>query len=154
MCIRDSPSAATTGGRPESLSRIPVPRVEAYVGPLRDRTVRSAHGRARARTAGYVTFPTEPVPVPTAVAHIAAGRPVRAVWLNELGGVTFRVDGGEYVKVYPEEYANLLVTEGARMRWAGRYLAVPRVLSSGPGWLHTAAPVSYTHLTLPTTPYV
>ena len=86
-----------------------------------------------------MTFPAEPVPVPAAVARIAAGRPVRAVWLNELGGVTFSVDGGEYVKVYPEEYANLLVTEGARMRWAGRYLAVPRVLSSGPGWLHTAA---------------
>lgn len=31
---------------------------------------------------------------PAVVAAIAAGRPVAAVWRNELGGVTFSIDGG------------------------------------------------------------
>ncbi len=86
-----------------------------------------------------MTFPTEPVTVPAEVTAIAAGRPVRAVWVNELGGVTFSVaDGAEYVKVYPDEHAGLLVAEAQRLTWARRYVTVPEVLNSGPGWLHTA----------------
>jgi kanamycin kinase len=86
-----------------------------------------------------VTRPREPVPVPALVADIAAGRPVSAVWVNELGGVTFAVDGGrEYVKVHPDDSAHLLAAEAPRLRWAGRYTPVPEVLASGPGWLHTA----------------
>jgi aminoglycoside phosphotransferase len=53
--------------------------------------------------------------------------------------VTFAVaEGAEYVKVYPDECAGLLVAEAARLAWARRYVTVPEVLSSGPGWLHTA----------------
>jgi len=38
-------------------------------------------------------------PVPAVVSRFAAGRPVRAVWVNELGGVTFRVGSGvEFIK--------------------------------------------------------
>ena len=94
-----------------------------------------------------MTFPTGRVDVPEAVVAIAAGRPVRAVWVNELGGVTFAVGAGaecaggagaEYVKCYPVEHAALLVAEAHRLAWAGHYAAVPHVLSSGPGWLHTA----------------
>jgi kanamycin kinase len=90
-----------------------------------------------------VTFPTEQPPVPGVVAHIAKGRAVRAVWLNELGGTTFRVGAGvgideEYVKVYPDVEAQLLVAEEARLAWAAEFLTVPTVLSSGRGWLHTA----------------
>jgi kanamycin kinase len=59
--------------------------------------------------------------------------------VNELGGVTFSVaDGCEYVKVYPDEHAHLLVAEAHRLTWAGRYVCVPEVLTAGPGWLHTA----------------
>ena len=55
-----------------------------------------------------MSFPSEPVPVPEVVAGIAAGRPVVAGWVNELGGVTFEVDDGrEYVKVSPAEWAHL-----------------------------------------------
>ena len=85
-----------------------------------------------------MTFPTEPVPVPSSVTAIAADRPVRAVWVNELGGVTFSIaDGAEYVKVYPDEHARLLVAEAHRLTWACRYAAVPEMLTAGPGWLHT-----------------
>lgn len=93
-----------------------------------------------------MTFPTSPVPVPDVVVAIAAGRSVEAVWVNELGGVTFGIGepGGpahlaaEYVKVYPAEHAALLLDEEQRLRWAGRYAAVPDVLAAGVGWLHTA----------------
>jgi kanamycin kinase len=66
-----------------------------------------------------VSVPSEPVPVPAAVVGIAEGRQVVAVWVNELGGVTFDVDGGrEYVKVSPPEWAHHLVAEAERLRWA------------------------------------
>lgn len=85
-----------------------------------------------------MTFPSGPVVVPDVVERIAAGREVEAVWLNELGGVTFAV-GAEFVKVYPVEHADLLAAEVPRLRWARRFIAVPEVLGAGLGWLHTAA---------------
>ena len=86
-----------------------------------------------------MTVPSEPVAVPELVDRIAAGRPVVAVWENELGGITYAIDdGAEFVKVYPSAQAHLLAAEVPRLRWAGRYTPVPEVLASGPGWLHTA----------------
>jgi kanamycin kinase len=85
-----------------------------------------------------VSIPSEPVPMPGVVAAIAAGRPVAAVWVNELGGVTFRVGcGAEYVKVSPPHWAHHLAAEVDRLRWAGAYVRVPHVLGTGNGWLHT-----------------
>lgn len=86
-----------------------------------------------------MTLPVEALPVPNHVADLAGDREVTAVWLNDLGGVTFSLAGEEFVKVYPEQHAVLLVAEAERMRWAVEYHSVPKVLSSGPGWLHTAA---------------
>jgi len=86
-----------------------------------------------------VSVPSEPVAVPEIVEAIAGGRPVVAVWVNELGGVTFAMDGGrEYVKVAPPKWAHHLVTEVERLRWARARVEVPRVLGAGDGWLHTA----------------
>jgi kanamycin kinase len=86
-----------------------------------------------------VSFPSEPVEVPGVVVDIAAGRPVVPVWVNELGGVTFRIDGGaEYVKVAPPRWARHLVAEAERLRWACAHTRVPQVLGAGEGWLHTA----------------
>jgi kanamycin kinase len=86
-----------------------------------------------------VTVPIGPTPVPAVVSEIAAGRPVAAVWVNELGGVTFAVDGGsEYVKVAPPRWVHHVVAEADRLGWAGSYVRVPRVLGTGEGWLHTA----------------
>lgn len=90
-----------------------------------------------------MTFPTGPVAVPDHVAELAAGRAVEPVWVNELGGVTFALGGGEsvaeFVKVYPAAHAGLIEAEAQRLGWARAYTAVPEVLSVGPGWLHTAA---------------
>ncbi len=86
-----------------------------------------------------MSAPSEPVPIPVVVTDIAAGRPVAAVWVNELGGVTFRIDGGaEYVKVAPPQWVHHLVAEAERLRWAVDYITVPRVRGAGDGWLHTA----------------
>ncbi|WP_293001245.1 aminoglycoside 3'-phosphotransferase [Mycobacterium sp.] len=86
-----------------------------------------------------MTIPTGPLPVPASVREIAGGDDVQPVWVNELGGTTFRVDGDTgptYVKVSPGSLAD----EAERLRWAGRYVAVPQVIGVGPGgsWLHTA----------------
>ncbi|AFM19691.1 aminoglycoside phosphotransferase [Mycolicibacterium chubuense NBB4] len=89
-----------------------------------------------------MSAPTGPLPVPAVVAGLAAHRPVSAVWVNELGGVTFGIGAPrpvEYVKTYPEPLAHLLAAEVDRLRWAIGHAPVPRVLAWGPGWLHTAA---------------
>jgi len=87
-----------------------------------------------------VSVPSEPVPVPEIVDCIAAGRSVVAVWVNELGGVTFQVGLGgprEFVKVSPPDWAHHLVAEAERLRWAAAFTQVPVVLGAGTGWLHT-----------------
>lgn len=69
----------------------------------------------------------------------------RAVWVNEVGGMTFRFDAaGQFVKWAPHPHPELdLVGEAERMRWAGRYVAVPEVLEAGTDdesqWLRTTA---------------
>ena len=84
-----------------------------------------------------MTFPLSPPPVPAVVSRFAGGRPVLAVWVNELGGVTFRVDSGfsdtpEFIKVGKTDFS----PEANRLRWAAPYIAVPRVLDFGldDGW--------------------
>lgn len=82
-----------------------------------------------------MSFPSSPPALPAIVARFAVGRPVRAVWVNELGGVTFRVDSGmgagcEFIKVARRGTADF-ANEARRLRWAAPYLAVPRVLGVG-----------------------
>ncbi|MFC7343999.1 phosphotransferase [Saccharopolyspora griseoalba] len=73
--------------------------------------------------------------VPEVVRALAAGRSCEAVWRNELGGLTFRIDGGrEYLKWDPAGLAD----ERSRLEWAVEFTSVPRVLDSGDGWLRTA----------------
>jgi len=89
-----------------------------------------------------VSRPSRPLPVPALVADIAGDRPVTAVWVNELGGVTYAVGAPapvEYVKIYPDPAAPLLDDEVIRLRWAGAHVTVPQVLDHGVGWMRTAA---------------
>ncbi|OBK29556.1 aminoglycoside phosphotransferase APH(3') [Mycobacterium asiaticum] len=94
-----------------------------------------------------MAYPSGPksAAVPAVVRRLAAGRPVHAVWRNELGDLTFRIaHGAEFVKVTTRESADF-ANEARRLRWAGRYIAVPPVLSFGvdgarrpySAWLHT-----------------
>jgi kanamycin kinase len=80
------------------------------------------------------------IEMPEAVRVVANGRPLREVWRNELGGLTFQIGTGtgrRFVKWSPAGAPDL-GREAARLRWAGRYIAVPRVLDAGADWLLTA----------------
>ncbi|QCB94196.1 aminoglycoside 3'-phosphotransferase [Cellulomonas shaoxiangyii] len=88
--------------------------------------------------------PTGPVEVPAAVARIAGAAPVVPVWVNELGGLTFRVGRDRYVKWVAAGTRGLdLAAEAERLAWAAPFTSVPRVLASGAddagSWLVTAA---------------
>ncbi|GAA2800285.1 aminoglycoside 3'-phosphotransferase [Kitasatospora paracochleata] len=78
--------------------------------------------------------PQGPLQHPSVVAEFAAGRPVRAVWQNERGGLTFQVGSGgtrQFVKWTPVDSGIDLAAEVARLRWAARFTVVPRVLGEG-----------------------
>lgn len=90
--------------------------------------------------------PPAEVAVPPVVVRLAAGEPIRPVWRNEVGGLTFALgpgDGDRYVKWTPPDSGIDLDRESVRLRWAARYLPVPRVLDSGRDsagqWLVTRA---------------
>ncbi len=93
-----------------------------------------------------VSTPETPVPVPAAVRRLAAGEDVDAVWVNQLGGVTFRLGGTggrvRFCKWAPAGAALPLAEEVQRLAWAAPFTPVPRVLGSGAdadgSWLLTA----------------
>lgn len=82
---------------------------------------------------------------PPAVIALAQGRPIRPVWRNELGGLTFEYGGHErqFVKWNPTGNGIDLAAEARRLRWAARYSPVPRPVVEGSDshgdWLITAA---------------
>ncbi|MFD9129607.1 phosphotransferase [Kitasatospora sp. NPDC059571] len=89
--------------------------------------------------------PSGQVDVPPSVVEFARGRPVRAVWENALGGLTFQVgpDGDpEFVKWLPAVVGAGLDAEAVRLRWAAPFTAVPVVLAAGAdeagSWIATA----------------
>lgn len=99
------------------------------------------------RQAGLVIAgpPLRGVEVPDSVQKIAADRPVRAVWENELGGLTFEIGSGVgrwFVKWAPAASRIDLGREAERLRWAIRWSAVPRLLDRGTdangSWLVTS----------------
>lgn len=84
--------------------------------------------------------------MPHGVAALAEGRPARLVWRNEVGGLTFEVGAGRdrcFVKWTPVASGVDLAAEARRLRWAGRFTPVPRVLALGAdpsgSWLVTSA---------------
>ena len=89
--------------------------------------------------------PEAAIAVPAVVQSLAAGRPVRAVWVNERGGLTFEVEGPSgrrFVKWAPAGSGIDLGREAARLTWAARLAAVPRLLDHGAdeagSWIVTA----------------
>jgi aminoglycoside phosphotransferase len=84
--------------------------------------------------------------VPAPVVGVAAGRPVRQVWRNMLGGRTFEVGAGAdrcFVKWTPVASGINLADEASRMRWAAPYTTVPQVIGVDAddtgSWLVTSA---------------
>ncbi|WP_440087007.1 aminoglycoside 3'-phosphotransferase [Streptosporangium sp. LJ11] len=93
-------------------------------------------------------IPTGPVAVPGVVAALAGDDTVTPVWRNELGGLTFRLEGGHgatrYVKWVSAGTPEIdLSGEAERLTWARRWVTVPRVVEHGTdadgAWLVTEA---------------
>jgi len=61
---------------------------------------------------------------------LAAGRELRPVWRNDFGGLTYEIVGaGQFVKWSRDSRLDL-AAEAARLRWAVKYVPVPRVLAA------------------------
>ena len=89
----------------------------------------------------YSGVPRDALRVPTAVA--ALGGELTPVWQNEDGGLTWRLGEDRFVKWAPAGSRLALSGEAERLRWAGRFTAVPAVLDAGDdgegSWLLTSA---------------
>lgn len=78
--------------------------------------------------------PEGPYETPLIVTELAAGRPVKPVWRNTLGGLTFQLgegSGREFIKWVPHGIGVDLSPEIQHLAWAGAYAKVPRVLAQG-----------------------
>ena len=84
-------------------------------------------------------------PIPDAIQRLSAGEPVHPVWVNSIGGRSFRIGTDanvRYAKWAPAGSDIDLPAEAERMRWAHPYAKVPKVLDSGAdatgAWLVTS----------------
>jgi kanamycin kinase len=74
--------------------------------------------------------PNDDIDVPASVLAIAGTRPLRLVWKNELGGLTFAIDC-LFVKWSPRTSPTDLDQERVRLAWARAYTPVPTVVDHG-----------------------
>ncbi|WP_105567102.1 aminoglycoside 3'-phosphotransferase [Microbacterium halophytorum] len=89
-----------------------------------------------------MTIPDGGLPVPPRVRALAGGADLVPVWLNQLGGVTWRA-GGRFIKHGPRHDEASMADEADRLAWAGRWTPVPEVVEQGESpdeeWLVTEA---------------
>lgn len=89
------------------------------------------------------SVPGASVEVPDRVRELARGAALTPVWLNGIGGLTFRTDDGRYIKWGPLDLEASMRDEAERMCWARRWIAAPEVIEQGENdveeWLVTVA---------------
>ncbi len=74
------------------------------------------------------------VTVPAAVVAVAAGEPLRPVWVNQVGGMTFAVGeppGHHFLKWNPRTSGIDLSQEISRLEWAAPVTPVPVLIDRG-----------------------
>lgn len=93
----------------------------------------------------YAHVPPADLPAPPSIAALAGPHPMRPVWRNEAGGLTFEIttpEGRRFVKWTPHGSGIDLAAETARLRWASAFTPVPQPLDSGEDdtgtWIMTA----------------
>ncbi|GGM60550.1 aminoglycoside 3'-phosphotransferase [Microbacterium saperdae] len=90
-----------------------------------------------------MSIPSDDIAVPDRVRELAIGAALTPVWLNGIGGLTFRTDDGRYIKWGPRDLEASLRDEAERMRWARHWITAPEVLAQGQDdtheWLVTVA---------------
>lgn len=78
--------------------------------------------------------PENDIHIPDLVMRYTAGRPLNTVWVNELGGLTFRVTGRSkdiFIKWAPANSGLDLKAERIELEWAITYTPVSKVLECG-----------------------
>ncbi|MBN9176621.1 MAG: aminoglycoside 3'-phosphotransferase [Microbacterium sp.] len=75
-----------------------------------------------------MSVPAPDLAVPERVRALARGAAVSPVWINGVGGVTFRAEDDRYIKFGPLHNETSMSTEAERLRWASAYTVVPDVL--------------------------
>ncbi|WP_256934759.1 hypothetical protein [Microbacterium sp. BF1] len=75
-----------------------------------------------------MSIPSTSVDVPVRVRELARGAALTPVWLNGIGGLTFRTDDGRYIKWGPLDDEANMRDEAERMRWARTWISVPPVV--------------------------
>jgi kanamycin kinase len=78
--------------------------------------------------------PQAPVAIPDAVEGLINARPFEVVWLNGLGGLTFRIGDTTsivYVKWLPAASEADVAEEIEKLRWASAYTLVPTPIDHG-----------------------
>lgn len=89
------------------------------------------------------SVPPASTEVPDVVRRLARGAALEPVWLNGIGGLTFRTDDGRFIKWGPHDLEATMRDEAQRMRWARRWIPVPEVVDQGSDadheWLVTVA---------------
>ncbi|WP_341955617.1 aminoglycoside 3'-phosphotransferase [Microbacterium sp. LWH13-1.2] len=90
-----------------------------------------------------MSIPDTAIEIPATVRMLAGDAALTPVWLNGIGGLTFRTDDGRYIKWGPHDAEATMRDEAERMRWARQWITVPEVLEQGQDddheWLITAA---------------
>lgn len=90
-----------------------------------------------------MSIPASDITVPARVRDLAGGAALEPVWVNGIGGLTFRTDDGRFIKWGPLDPEANMRDEAGRMRWASRWITVPQVLEQGQDatheWLVTVA---------------
>ena len=94
----------------------------------------------------FAGVPDGHVATPPAIARMAGDRPLRPVWQNELGGLTFEVGRGAgryFIKWAPKGSGLNLAREAVRLTWAVDFTPVPALMDQGAdeagSWIVTAA---------------
>lgn len=90
-----------------------------------------------------MSIPDVSIEIPAQVRALAGDAGLTPVWLNGIGGLTFRTDDGRYIKWGPHDAEANMRDEAERMRWARQWITVPEVLEQAQDatheWLVTAA---------------
>ena len=67
-----------------------------------------------------MSIPADAVEPPAGVIALARGAALEAVWVNDVGGLTFRTDDDRYIKFGPRNAESSFAGEAERLEWAGR----------------------------------
>lgn len=91
---------------------------------------------------GTVTRPEASVQIPGVVRRLAGSAELEPVWLNHLGGLTFRA-GSAFIKWCPLDAGVDFAGEAEKLEWVSKYTPVPDVVEFGSDadsqWLVTSA---------------